>query len=92
MKFRVMQHNDHDWRDVEACKESGCQDFITIEAQSAEEAVVRHYEQHTPHMVTTLHVQPEQECVYKLDLGEADDSRFAFIVQRVHDDLLRDLP
>lgn len=86
MQFQVMQHSDHDWR--EPC-EGQCADWLTIEADSAEDAVKSFYVAHPNvdcdnelvDIVKTTAVKTVAEGVYILAFGDSDDDWFAFVVK-----------
>ena len=88
MRFRIMQHNDHDWR--ESCSNS-CDDWRVVEADSAEDAVVKHFTSHPNvrgdlplmQLATTARVKTLAEGVYTLNFGDSDEAWFAFQVEFV---------
>ncbi|KKM79852.1 hypothetical protein LCGC14_1345790 [marine sediment metagenome] len=87
MQFRVMQHNDHDWR--EPCEGQCEKTWRTVEADSAVEAVKLFFvtcpnvrdDNELVDIVKTADVKTLAEGVYMLDLGEAGDHWFAFRVE-----------
>ena len=86
MKFRIMQHNDHHWR--EACS-NYCDDWRVVEADSAEDAVVKFFTSHPNvrddlrlmQLATTARVKTLAEGVYTLNFGDSDEDWFAFQVE-----------
>lgn len=86
MRFRVMQHNDHDWR--KPC-EGHCKGWRTVLADSAVEAVKLFFvtdplvrdDDELVGIVKTADVKTLAEGMYMFDLGEADDDWFAFRVE-----------
>ena len=90
VKFRVFQHNDHDWRDMTQCDDSGCERYVRVmEANSPQEAVREWFMIHqnvdseTALAFQDVPIKTTQENVYIFDAGEADDESFAFVVERI---------